>query len=387
VGTAAQASYSALYAGIAVLAPGLRARFDLSFTEVGVVLASLNIGAVLTLIAWGILADRIGERAVIAAGLIGCSGMLVVAASAGGFWSLTLPLTLAGLLGASVNAASGRAVMHWFSFEQRGVALGIRQTAIPMGGLAAALVLPHLSVRAALLALAGATLAGGLSGGLLIRERRRADDHHMALDTRRGPLRDPRMWRLSSASALLSTAQICLVGFAVLFLHEARGLSTVAAAGVVACVQVVGAAMRVASGHWSDRVGSRLLPLRRVCLALGVAVGITTALTSAPLYLLLPALAVTGGLAMGWNALSFTAAAELAGHSRSGAALGLQQTALSVWAAAAAPAFALVVADTSWRAGFALVALSAFAAHALLAGLRLEERPIRSLAGELDVSG
>jgi sugar phosphate permease len=369
-----------------VLAPALRARYSLSYAEIGVVLASLNLGAVLTLIAWGMLADRVGERAVIAAGLIGCSATLVMAAGAGGFWSLTLPLTLAGLLGASVNAASGRAVMNWFSFEQRGVALGIRQTAIPMGGLAAALVLPHLSVRAALFALAAATLAGGVLGGVLIRERGQTGDHHPAESTQRGPLRDPRVWRLSSASALLSTAQVCLVGFAVLFLHEARGLSTVAAAGLVACVQVLGAVMRIVSGYWSDRVGSRLLPLRRVSLALGAAIAITTALTSAPTFLLLPALALTGGLAMGWNALSFTAAAELAGHSRSGAALGLQQTALSAWAAAAAPAFAVLVATTSWRAGFALVAVSAFAAHRLLAGLRFGEGRIPPLATELDVS-
>jgi MFS family permease len=73
---------------------------------------------------------------------------------------------------------------------------------------------------------------------------------------------------------------------------------------------------------------------------------------------------------MGWNALSFTAAAELAGHSRSGSALGLQQTALGIWAAIVAPAFAFLVASTSWRTGFALVALTAIAAHRVLAGLR-----------------
>jgi len=40
---------------------------------------------------------------------------------------------------------------------------------------------------------------------------------------------------------------------------------------------------------------------------------------------------VAGGvLAMSWNGLSFTAAAELAGRARSGASLGLQQTALAV---------------------------------------------------------
>jgi sugar phosphate permease len=68
-------------------------------------------------------------------------------------------LTLAGAAGASVNAASGRAVMSWFAPAQRGFALGIRQTAVPLGGAAAALFLPPAAaaggVRAGLVVLAG----------------------------------------------------------------------------------------------------------------------------------------------------------------------------------------------------------------------------------------
>ena len=56
--------------------------------------------------------------------------------------SLFALLVLAGAVGASVNSASGRAVMHWFAPSERGLALGIRQTAIPLGGLIVALVLP-----------------------------------------------------------------------------------------------------------------------------------------------------------------------------------------------------------------------------------------------------
>ena len=64
-------------------------------------------------------------------------------------------LVLTGLFGASVNAASGRAVMGWFPRDERGLALGIRQTAVPVGGASAAVVLPWLTdtlgVRAAFL--------------------------------------------------------------------------------------------------------------------------------------------------------------------------------------------------------------------------------------------
>ena len=69
VGTVAQGAFSAVFFGIAVLAPALRERYDLSLTQVGMLLASVSIGATVSVLPWGVLADRVGERAVIATGL------------------------------------------------------------------------------------------------------------------------------------------------------------------------------------------------------------------------------------------------------------------------------------------------------------------------------
>ena len=49
---------------------------------------------------------------------------------------------LAGAAGASVCAASGRLILGWFPARQRGLAMGIRQSAQPLGVAVAALVLP-----------------------------------------------------------------------------------------------------------------------------------------------------------------------------------------------------------------------------------------------------
>ncbi|MGH3031825.1 MAG: MFS transporter, partial [Gaiellaceae bacterium] len=68
LGTAGQASYSAVFLGLPVLAPAFQREYDLGLVEVGLVLAAVNAGAVLTLLPWGLLADRAGERAVLAAG-------------------------------------------------------------------------------------------------------------------------------------------------------------------------------------------------------------------------------------------------------------------------------------------------------------------------------
>jgi len=368
LGTIAQASYSAVFLGIPVMAPQLSDEYGLSLTEIGVVLAAFSIGSVLTLLPWGLLTDRVGERGVLAAGLAVASVALGLAAFSSGYLTLVLLLVLAGGAGASVNAASGRAVMGWFEASQRGLALGIRQTALPLGGAAAAVALPPIAdaggTKAGLLVLAAACLATAVAGAVGLREA--PPDDGTAIGDVLNPLRDERMWRLAVGSGLIVAAQISIMAFAVLFLHGARGLSTTAAAGVFAAMQLIGAALRILAGRWSDRVGARIAPLLKLSVALSVTLAVSAALTSAPLALLIPAFLAAGALSQSWNGLAFTATAELAGLSRAGAALGFQQTALAVASGLVPPLFALLVESSSWGAAFALAAILPLAGAALM---------------------
>jgi MFS family permease len=318
-----------------------------------------------------VLADRFGERLVLAAGLTACGAALVGAGYAGGFGSLILLIGLAGAAGASVNAASGRAVMQWFPAAERGFALGVRQTAIPLGGLISALVLPALSLRSSFVFLAGLCVVGALFGAAAIREAAGfAEDDVLEPRGLGATLRDHRLWLLCAGSSLYLVAQLAITGFLVLFLHDERGLSDAEAAGVLAGVQVVAVVLRIGGGRWSDRIGSRLRPLRLVGLASAVTLAVATVLLSAPLGVLIAAFVLAGGWSMAWNGLSFTAAAEIAGRSRSGAALGMQQSALAAAGAIVPPAFAAVVAASSWRVGFAVAALFPLVGVQLLRPLR-----------------
>jgi sugar phosphate permease len=370
-GTAAQTSFSAVIVGLPVLAPSLRDAHSLSLVQVGVVLDALWIGTLLTLLPWGLLADRVGERIVLATGLVLCAVALVGAGYAGGFGPLIVLIGLAGAAGASVNAASGRAVMQWFPASERGFALGVRQTAIPLGGLVSALVLPALALRSSFVFLAALCVLGALFGFAVIRERAgHAEDDVLEPRGLGATLRDHRLWLLCGASSLYLVAQLAITGFLVLFLHDERGLTEAAAAGVLAGVQVVAAALRIGGGRGSDRLGSRVRPLRLVGLASAGTLAVAAVLLAAPLPLLVAAFVVAGGLSMAWNGLSFTAAAEIAGRSRAGAALGMQQSALAAAGAVVPPAFAAVVAASSWRLGFGVAAAFPLVGVALLRPLR-----------------
>ena len=70
--------------------------------------------------------------------------------------------------------------MHWFAADERGLALGIRQAAIPIGGFAGAVALPALvavgGVHAAFVALAVNALVWAVLAGVVLRERHVDED-------------------------------------------------------------------------------------------------------------------------------------------------------------------------------------------------------------------
>ena len=359
-GTFAQSTYSAIWFGVAVMAPLLRDRDHLSLAQTGFLISSSLVGSVVSLIPWGLATDRIGERVILFIGLTGCGAGLVGAAFAHGFLPLACLLASAGAAGASVQSASGRAVLHWYAPTQRGLALAIRQTAIPLSGFVISLALPPIvhagGVRWGFLTMGAACLAGAAVGALVLREGPRPD---VPAETSLGlaPIRDRRIWRLSIGSALLIAPQLCVAGFTVLYLHDRRGMSPGGAAAVLAVMQALAVGGRISAGRWSDLRASRLRPLRAIALAAFVFVALLTLLLDAPLAVLVPVLVVAGVLSMSWNSLSFAAAVELAGHGRSGSAIGLQQTLLNGPGAAYPGLFGALVAASSWHVGFAVVAL------------------------------
>ncbi|MEV4170253.1 MFS transporter [Nonomuraea sp. NPDC049709] len=151
VGVGAQASFSAMFSGIPVTGITMRADYHLSTGALGLVLACLGLGVAASDIVWGLLTDRFGDRRVLLTGLTSTAALLAVMAVAvtpgdgAGVGLLAACMAIAGALGGSVNGASGRAVMTWFGEGERGFAMSIRQTAIPVGGAVGVALLPWLA--------------------------------------------------------------------------------------------------------------------------------------------------------------------------------------------------------------------------------------------------
>jgi sugar phosphate permease len=375
-GAVGAGAFSALRMGLPSLGPALRGEYGLSLGEVGLAFAAVTGGGMVTLVPWGALTDRIGERPVMASGLAGCAAALVGAALSTTYPALLAALLVAGMFGSSATGASGRAVMGWFARTERGFALGIRQMALPLGGAVASLTLPSLidaqGLDAAFVALAGLSLTAAVASVALMRDPPPAPNRRPVLD-RPPPTRDVRLWRLGAGGALLVCAQASMLGFIVLFLHDARDVGAATAAAALGVLQIVGALVRIVAGRRSDREGLRIAPMRRIAArntALLAAVG---ALATGPGVLLYPLLAVAAISTMSWNGLAFTAAAEISGHARAGTAMSLQNTLISVGGVLAPSVFGVLVEATSWTTAYVVLALAPLAAFAVLSPLEGEE--------------
>jgi sugar phosphate permease len=374
-GVVAQAASASVLQGLPGLAPALRDEFALSLTGLGVLLASVTFGLVATLLLWGAAADRWGERRVMTTGLLLAVVALLGATTVRSVGALMACLVLAGAAGASVNAASGRAVLGWFGAGERGFAMGVRQTALPVGaGLAAAGLPPLASARgldAAFVAMAAACLLAAVVVVLLVRESPTQQPREAGASS---PWEDPRVRRLAAVSFLLVVPQFAVVALVVVYLVDEQDVAVATAALLLAAVQFGGGAARIVAGRWSDRLGTRLAPLRRVAVGIAAVFVLVAVLVALDAPAVVPVLLVAGVVSISWNGLAFTAAGELAGPGRAGTALGLQNTAVALGAAVTAPVLAGVVDRTSWAVGFAVAAAAAVTAVVLLRGLVAAER-------------
>jgi sugar phosphate permease len=265
--------------GLAYLIPAFRAE-GLSLEQAGILVACPTVGLLLTLVAWGAAADRWGERLVLSVGLALAGSVLLAASTVHGTAALGACLAVAGAAGASVYAASGRLILGWFPARQRGLAMGIRQSAQPLGVAVAALALPSIGAHgrpAALIFLGTFCLAAAVLVVAAVRDPVRAPAHAQTLGGgspyRRGPGRtglNPAstvLWRIHAASALLVVPQFAVATFALVFLVDTHGLEPVTAGRLLAIAQACGAFSRLGAGVWSDRVGSRMRPMRALAVA------------------------------------------------------------------------------------------------------------------------
>jgi MFS family permease len=356
--------------GVAFLIPSLQAARGIRLDEAGLLASMPSWGMVVTLVLWGFVLDRVGERAVMTTGLALTAIAAYAAASAHSMVMIAVYLFLGGMAAASCNAAGGRLVSAWFPPHQRGLAMGIRQTAQPLGIALGAMIIPELAEhgpQAGLRFTAVACTLGAIVSVIGIVDPPRKPRASASVQELASPYRGSlTLWRIHAVAGLLMMPQTVTVTFMLVWLIRNLHWSVAAAGGLVTLSQLLGALGRVAVGRWSDRLASRMRPVRYIATA---AVLVLLLLAWADYMntrwqaVLMVAIAVIAVLD---NGLEATAITEFAGPYWSGRALGIQNTTQRMMAAAGPPLFGALISAAKYPPAWMLCALFPLAAVPLV---------------------
>ena len=370
------ASVSAMF-GVPIVLPQLRVAFDVTTAQAGMLAGLPSFGLLLTLLLWGLVIDRVGERWTMALSLLLTAGALGLLWTVSDLWGAAAVLLFMGTVGGPVNAASGRLVLLWFSADQRGLAMGIRQSALPLGVGVSALVLPaaadawgfvgamSLPALLSLLALPFVLImpetpsTPARSSG----KEKKAEPEPARTGS---PYRHWTIWRVHGVSMLLGVPQVALMTYAVIYLVQEQGWGAPAAGVVVAIAQIPGAAGRLLLGLRSDRTGERLRPVRWLAVVSGCFLVLLAVLPYAWAWTAVPLVLSCLVLTMWHNGLTFLAVAEIAGTAWSGRALAVQNWLQGISTTLTPVLMAAVITLSGLPAVFAVSALFSAAAIAMV---------------------
>lgn len=331
-----------------VFLPLWAAEFRLAYTQVGIIGTTYKAGMAAAQIPAGILAERWGERRLLAAGTLLTACGFIAAGWASSFAPLLLILLAAGLGSGVQHPLSSSLVSKAYESGPRRAALGTYNVSGDLGKVAVPAVLAPIAaivgwrVASAAYGTLGVLMAAAI---LLVLAWLRAEAGGRETGPAAAPgsawgIRDGRGFGALVAIGMLDnttrTAFLTFLPFALI----AKGATIAGVGGALAILFAGGAVGKLACGLAAERLGViRTVVLTEVATALGI-----LAAVAAPLA---PALAILFPLGVALNGTSsvlYGTVADLVTPDRRSRAYGLYYT-LTIGASAAAPALYGVVSD------------------------------------------
>jgi len=317
---------------VPVLAPIAAGEVDIPVAYVGVYVALVYLGSMISGLWGGNLIIRYGAIRIsqIALGCCGAALMLAVLGSRPAFVvsALILGFGYGPMTPASSHILSHNAPPHLMSFV-----FSLKQTGVPLGGAMAGALVPSLVLRwgwrhAAIIVGLFCLLAAVLVQA--VRKKLDADRRADRKFTFKAVFRPLQMvWshgpflKLAVASMIFSGMQLCLITYLVIYLDKTVGMTLVAAGLTLSAAQGVGMAARIGWGIMADRcVQPRfMLGLLGIGMSLGA---VLTALFSPawPYAAILAVSALYGATAIGWNGVYLAEVARLAPAGQAGLITG-----------------------------------------------------------------
>lgn len=349
-----------------VLAPAAASELGIPATLVGVFVALIYIGAMISSLASGNLVVRFGAIRVSQVCLVLCGAGLALG-TVGSPALMAASGLLIGLGYGPVTPASSHILARTTPAHLMGFMFSLKQTGVPLGGALAGALVPSFAI---LWGWQGAAIAVSTACMLmaLLAQPTRA-----GFDADREPARRlslagvfkplamvfayPRIRDLAICTFFFGAMQLCLTTYLVTYLTTAYGMPLVTAGLVLALTQGAGIGGRLVWGLVADR----WMTPRRLLSLLAIAMATSSLLTASfdPAWPLVAVIAVSmafGATAIGWNGVYLAEVARLAPAGQVGVLTGGTLFFTYFGVVAGPPAFAALVGVTgSFAAGYAAI--------------------------------
>jgi MFS family permease len=355
--TVAQASATLITYGVGVFALFWKQEYSLSNMQVGLLISAVNIGPLFCMLFVGRLLDQYNERILIGASSVLLGGALLLAHTARGFISLLLVLLLIGAFYSVSQPGGSKVILKWFSKETRGLAMGIRQAGIPIGGALAGVVIPLLTIKFSLAYTINVIASICIVGGLLffifykesyVREQISREYIYRSFGTQlKKVICKKELYPILITGICMISLQMVLVGHFIKFLVVEKLITPILAGKVFSITLVGGMVGRIILAAISDTYykGDRRTPLLiTVCISFCLILVVVMSIHTMRLGALFMVSGLLGFFAIGWFSLFMVEVAESASEESIGMTVSFALT-LNQIAIICVPAFFGYIVD------------------------------------------
>lgn len=368
---------------IGPLVPFLKEDLNLTSAQAGLFMSAAAFGYMLTVIPAGWLVDRIGVRWLLLMGEI-IGGIFITSMFfVNSFTQGLVIMALAGMGMGCIFPASTKGVLVWFPAKERATAMGIKQTAVNLGGIVTATTLPAvalaLSWHYGFLGIGFVAVIIGIVSFVLYKNPPLAVTTNTSESREEATTEKPsvleifknrNIWLVIGVGMCLMVVEFAAIAYFVAYLSEMLLFSVVTAGFLLAVLEAGGAFGKPVSGLISDRLfrGSRKGVFILMCTVAG-AMCLAFAFLSqgSPTWLVVPFCIILGFVAIGWGGLHLTLIGEFAGRELAGTVSGASSAFLLLANTVGPPLFGHIVDITgSYQPAWIFLAALALLAVVLL---------------------
>ncbi|HFK1545347.1 MFS transporter [Bacillus albus] len=337
--TIAQTTATLITYGVGAFSLFWKEEYALTNMESGLLVSVVNVGPLFCMLFVGRLLDQYNEKLLISISSFLLGGSFLLTNIVNGFNGLLFVLLLVGMFYSVSQPGGSKVILKWFPKENRGLAMGIRQAGIPIGGALAGVLIPFFTIQYnvtyAINSMACICIIGGLLFFMFYKEPYVQEDarkEHIKisfLTQLKVVIRKKELYPIYITGICMISLQMVLVGHFMKFLVREQSITSIVAGTVFSVMFFSGMIGRVVLAASSDVFykGNRSTPLFiAVCASIGLILLLVMSIHTVTSEVLYGVSALLGFFSIGWFSLFIAEVAELASEDSVGITVSLALT-------------------------------------------------------------